>query len=342
MASITIGTNVTSLGSDVFGGSRLSRITIPASVTSIGSFGNCPALTGVWFQGNPPKVGSFLSSGSTVTIYYLPGTTGWGTTFGGFSTALWSMPVPYNYTTNDGTITITGYFGPGGVVRIPDMINGLPVTSIGPSAFEYNCSLTGVVIPNGVINIDNYAFSQCESLMSVTIPDGLMNIGSQVFVWCLYLPSVTVPASVTNIGGSAFNSCLNLTSVYFKGNPPKLGANVFFNASSATVYHVPCTPVPGPLGWGKTFGGRPTVLWNPQAQTSDANFGVQADQFGFNITGSSNLVIVVEACTDLANPVWSVVGTNTLNTFIGTNGTSYFSDPQWTNYPGRSYRLRSP
>ena len=69
---------------------------------------------------------------------------------------------------------------------------------------------------------------------------------------------------------------------------------------------------------------------------------MQNNQFGFNITGSSNLVIVVEACTDFANPVWQPVQTNTLNTFIGTNGTSYFSDPQWTNYPARFYRFRSP
>jgi hypothetical protein len=78
------------------------------------------------------------------------------------------------------------------------------------------------------------------------------------------------------------------------------------------------------------------VLWNPQAK-NDANFGVQNNQFGFTITGSSNLVIVVEACTNLSNPVWSPVATNTL-----TSGSSYFSDPQWTNYLGRFYRLRSP
>ncbi len=66
------------------------------------------------------------------------------------------------------------------------------------------------------------------------------------------------------------------------------------------------------------------------------------DQFGFNITGSSNLVIVVEACTNLANPVWLPVSTNTLNTYVGTNGTSYFSDPQWTNNPAGFYRFRSP
>jgi hypothetical protein len=79
------------------------------------------------------------------------------------------------------------------------------------------------------------------------------------------------------------------------------------------------------------------VFWNPQVQTGDASFGARTNCFGFTITGSSNLIIVVEACTNLAHPVWSPVGTNTL-----TGGSSYFSDPQWTNYPSRFYRLRSP
>jgi hypothetical protein len=109
-----------------------------------------------------------------------------------------------------------------------------------------------------------------------------------------------------------------------------------FDYSNPTVYYLP-----GTMGWGTTFDGCPTVLWNPQAQTSGASFGVQNNQFGFNITGSSNLVVVVEACT-VTNPTWVTVGTNTLNTFIGTNGMSYFSDPQWTNYHVRCYRLRSP
>ena len=30
-------------------------------------------------------------SDSNVTVYYLPGTTGWGSTFGGRPTALWSQ-----------------------------------------------------------------------------------------------------------------------------------------------------------------------------------------------------------------------------------------------------------
>ena len=41
----------------------------------------------------------------------------------------------YDSTTNNGTITITGYPGPSGAVTIPAIITGLPVTSIGDSAF---------------------------------------------------------------------------------------------------------------------------------------------------------------------------------------------------------------
>ncbi len=82
------------------------------------------------------------------------------------------------------------------------------------------------------------------------------------------------------------------------------------------------------------FNGTLTVI---SMQISDTNFGVQTNQFGFTITGTSNLVIVVEACTNLVNAVWIPLATNTL-----TGGSSYFSDPKWTNYPWRFYRLRTP
>jgi hypothetical protein len=47
---------------------------------------------------------------------------------------------------------------------------------------------------------------------------------------------------------------------------------------------------------------------------------------------------VVEACTNLARPVWLPVSTNALN----GGGASSFSDSQSGNYPTRFYRFRSP
>ena len=64
---------------------------------------------------------------------------------------------------------------------------------------------------------------------------------------------------------------------------------------------------------------------------------MQTNRFGFVISWATNASVVVQACTNLVKPVWQPVSTNTL-----TNGSSYFSDPQWTNHLGRFYRLRSP
>jgi len=79
------------------------------------------------------------------------------------------------------------------------------------------------------------------------------------------------------------------------------------------------------------------MLWNPQAQAADGSLGFKTNRFGFNITGTTNIPIVVETGTNLTSGVWTPLLTATL-----TNGSIYFSDPQWTNYPGRFYRLRSP
>jgi hypothetical protein len=126
-----------------------------------------------------------------------------------------------------------------------------------------------------------------------------------------------------------------LGSVYFEGNAPSLGSDVFFDDNNAIVYYLP-----GSVGWGSTFGGRPTALWllpNPLILNNGHSFGVQSNGFGFMISWATNIPVVVEASTNLVNPTWFPISTNTL-----TSGSAHFSDPQWTNYPARFYRIRSP
>lgn len=288
----------------------------------------------------------------------------------------------FTYTTNNGTITITGPACGSvgclvGAVSIPSVINGLPVVSIGSDAFFLNygltqvtlpdtitsigsgafwaCGLTSIVFPPGVTNIGLAAFSQCASLVSVTIPNGVQNIEASTFFQCSSLTNITLPSGVMSIGDSAFNGCgrlsnvtipnsltniasdaflvcSNLAGIFFKGNAPTLGDAVFAYDSIATVYYLPATK-----GWGPTFGGVPTKLWNPQALTQDASFGVQHNRFGFNITGTPDIPLVVEASTNVAAGPWVSLQTCTL-----TNGLIYFNDPEWTNYPNRFYRIRSP
>jgi hypothetical protein len=113
-----------------------------------------------------------------------------------------------------------------------------------------------------------------------------------------------------------------------------VGSSVFISDANATVYYLP-----GTTGWSNfsATAGPPIVLWNPLIQTGDGHFGMQSHQFGFNISGIANLPVMVQACTNLANPVWTPLLTLTL-----TNGLSYFRDSQWTNYPSRYYSLQMP
>jgi hypothetical protein len=270
----------------------------------------------------------------------------------------------FDFITNNGTITITRYTGPGGAVVVPSQITGLPVTSIGEGAFSELQNVTNVVLPGTLTSIGPLAFVGCSGLPGLTIPNGVTNIGPVAFHYCTNLTNVVIPDSVTSLDdglcgmpgcGGAFSWCIGLTnvtlgkglnylglaafwycpnlkSVNFKGAPPAIGQSVFQGDNNLTVYYLP-----GTTGWGPTFGGRPTALWLPQVQTGDSNFGVQANQFGFNIAWASGQTIVVEAAENLITPVWVSLQTNTL-----TSDSFYFSDPDWTNYPGRFYRTRSP
>jgi hypothetical protein len=78
---------------------NLTSVIVPAGVTNVGAqaFLYTYGLKGVYYRGNAPTSGYYalLFYGNTnVTIYYLPGTSGWGSTFGDRPTAFWFLPSP--------------------------------------------------------------------------------------------------------------------------------------------------------------------------------------------------------------------------------------------------------
>lgn len=97
LTSVTLGNGVASIGDQAFWlCTRLTSIMIPGSVTRIGdaAFSGCASLKGIYFIGNAPSAGlSVFNSDTNATVYYLPGTTGWGSTFAGLPALLWNARV---------------------------------------------------------------------------------------------------------------------------------------------------------------------------------------------------------------------------------------------------------
>jgi len=227
--------------------------------------------------------------------------------------------VPHHYSVREpATLLVSGalsQYAPTGVVQAQDC------------TFTTNngaITLTAYAGPGGAVEIPN-----AMSGLPVTC------IGPGAFRGCTNLTSVTIGSSVTFIADSTFDQCTSLKGVYFKGNAPGLGDGVFDADTGAAVYYLP-----GTTGWGTTFGGRSTEPWvlsTPLILNSGPSYGVKNNRFGFIISWATNIPVIVEASSTLANSTWAAISTNTL-----INGQSYFSDPEWTNHPSRFYRLRWP
>jgi hypothetical protein len=354
LSNVTIPNTVASIGSGSFLGCiGLTHVAIPNGVASIGSsaFSDCTSLKSLTIgsgvtniavanYGYGPIEGVFTDCPKLVSItvdtlnaYY---SSAGGVLFDKNKTTL--LQYPFGLT---GSYAIPGSVNNVATAAFQDctFLSGVTipdgVTNLADWAF-YGCTrLKSVSIPNSVISIGDNAFGDCTSLTNIIMPNGITDIGLQAFEKCSSLASVIIPASVTNLDFQAFGSCTSLAKIFFEGNAPGINPGVFLNGSpftgdSGTVYYVQ-----GTSGWTNTFGGLPTALWTPMISSHGFVVRAQKKQFGFMVSGAKNVSVVVEACTNLANPVWLPVQTNTL-----VNGTNYFSEALWTNCPGRFYRVR--
>lgn len=341
LGNYSISNNVLGIGDYAFFGSQLSGVTIPESVTNIGNhaFNSCYILTNVTIPSSVISIGTdaFSACTSMTNISVDAANPAYSSTNG----------VMFNKSLNTLIQAPAGLDGgfdiPSGVVTIGIdafyqcfNLTGVAfpesLTSVGNYAFYQCTSLTNVVLPNGVTNIATYAFASCSRIINLTLPNSLTTIGSYAFNSCYDLPTVSIAQSLTDLGSQAFSSCTALKSAYFYGNAPAGGSGAFSGDPDVIVYYLA-----GTTGWGSKFGGAPAVLWNPQPGAQEKSPGVINGDFGFGLSGSTGAVVVVQACTDLTNPVWIPVATNTL-----TGGGSTFSDPQTQSYPRRFYRLKLP
>jgi len=177
LATLTLSNGVQTIADQAFYATQISQVTIPDSVTSIGT--------------------AAFDTSTLLGITVSPGNTAYTSIDGVLFNESGTVLLQYPGARADGSYTV-----PTGVLEI------------GPSAMSAP-NLTNVSLPSSLLNIADYAFEQAASasgLMSVTIPVSVTNVGFHAF-YGTRLRDVLIPSGVTNIGTAAFLNCVTLTAI---------------------------------------------------------------------------------------------------------------------------------
>lgn len=210
------GVTVTTIGTDAFLGLNITSVTIPASVTEIGSnaFAGCTNLTIVNYAGDWSNL--TIQSGNPAV-----------------QDAANAPLFDFEFTPDNTAVIVTNYKynGAAADVTIPSRYQGKPVTTIGHAAF-FNSAVTSVTIPDSVTSISDEAFINCPKLTNISIPNSVTYIGFSAFSSCTSLKSITLPSSLSFISGALFLGCSQLTTIHIPVSVTSIGNNAFADCPS--------------------------------------------------------------------------------------------------------------
>lgn len=210
------GTPVTTIGNAAFRDSSVTSVTIPASVTEIGSnaFAGCTNLTSVTYGGDWSNL--TIQSGNPAV-----------------QDAANAPLFDFEFTPDNTAVIVTNYKynGAAADVTIPSRYQGKPVTTIGHAAF-FNSAVTSVTIPDSVTSISDVAFINCPKLTNISIPNSVTYIGFSAFSSCTSLKSITLPSSLRFISGALFLGCSQLTTIHIPVSVTSIGNNAFADCPS--------------------------------------------------------------------------------------------------------------
>lgn len=242
------GSALKKIGASAFAYSGLTEITLPTNVETIGSgtFNSCQDLTRITLSKNLTAFdgsmieycyaisGIFVEQGSAV--FYSDN----GVLYNAAKTELIIYPSDLageSYTVLPTTKVIAASAFNGNA-NLTSVVLPEGLQEIGEFAFSQS-ALTSVVIPSTVELLDGWAFSNCYDLESITFADG----GSEKLVVNKYAfqqisaESIKLPARLAYLGNYAFYNARSLSEIEFAENSQlvELGDQVFQNNALVNV-----------------------------------------------------------------------------------------------------------
>ena len=204
ITSVTIPEGYTTINSEAFQNcTNLESINIPGSVTSIGAnaFEGCTSLKSVTFDDDTADSLSLRSSVflncTALTSLNLPARLdSVDDNFTRGCTSLTSVSIGegaesfvaadgilYDLVTYPDEAALAVYpFGKGDTqFTVPQSVNGIPVTAVGPMAFRGNSTLQKVTLPSSVTTLERFAFEGMTAIQELVIEtESVPTLGSSV------------------------------------------------------------------------------------------------------------------------------------------------------------------
>ena len=242
LTSVTIPNSVTSIGSRVFSGcTGLTSVTIPNSVTSIGhyAFIDCSGLTSITIGNSITSIGSYVfeDCSNLEKAIWLTNTP---------PTGYMNVGATINYVANDqysGLSNVKVYpylsslFEVGGVKYVPvspaertcDAIDCVYDSTAVDINIEKTVLFKGIAM--NVKQIMPYTFYANKNIKTIKV-DNNGGIGDYAFRNCSSLVTATLGDSIESIGASAFYGCSKLSEIVIPDAVTTIGSRVFENCKS--------------------------------------------------------------------------------------------------------------
>ena len=165
---------------------------------------------------------------------------------GAFSqTHVVNVMIPYKVT----TIRESAFDGCGSLTEIIvdesnanyKSVDGNLYSKDGKTLLQYACGKKeqAFIVPDGVVNINKWAFGDCRALKSVTLANSVKFIGDSAFYGCGNLSIITMGNQVESIGHSAFGDCSRLLDISLPDSVKEIGLEAFIYCSSLKSIVIP-------------------------------------------------------------------------------------------------------
>ena len=124
-----------------------------------------------------------------------------------------------------------GVYDMPGELVLPEKIEGLPLTEVGPYCFAKNKYLERVVLPDSVTKIERMAFYNCTGLKEVELGAGLAELGGDAFMNCHSLHQLKVRCGAKEASGARFvlRQISSDLTVHFMGETEEASAVILFS-----------------------------------------------------------------------------------------------------------------